>query len=239
MLRTEKLKFGYHAAKSWQLSADVDFSLGQCVALIGRNGAGKSTFLRSIARQLAILGGDIYIDNQSFSRFSVADYAKYVSVVRTEKMQIPYCTVVELVAFGRMPHTNYWGKMQKADHEKVAEVLHFLQLDLLGQQLLEACSDGEQQLAFLGRALVQDTPIILLDEITSHLDFINRQLVFTLLEQLAQTHNKLIFMATHELDLALRHCRKLLLFSQNEVSAADSADFELADILRLWQGGSK
>jgi iron complex transport system ATP-binding protein len=237
MLRTEQLKFGYNKAKYWQLSADTTFSAGQCIALIGRNGAGKSTFLRSLARQQPILEGDIYIDNQSFSRFSVADYAKQVAVVRTEKMQIPYCTVAELVAFGRMPHTNYWGKMETADKEKVAEILQFLQLDRLAQQPLDACSDGEQQLAFLGRALVQDTPIILLDEITSHLDFINRQLVFDWLQSLAKSQNKLIFMATHELDLALRHCEKLLLFDDNELSLADSRDFNLSDILRLW--GSK
>lgn len=235
MIALHDLKIGYSAQKLWTFTQDYTFSLGNLYALIGRNGAGKSTFLRTLAKQIHIQSGDFFLKGSSANSFDFLSLAKEIAVVRTDKINIAYTTIKELLAYGRMPHTNRWGTMQKEDWQKVEEIIAFLKLDNIAHKQFNACSDGEQQLALFARALVQDTPIILLDEITSHLDFINRQLVFQYLQVLAKEQNKLIFIATHELPLALEYSDSILLFSQQkQISLFPTKDLNLEKILALW-----
>jgi iron complex transport system ATP-binding protein len=253
MLSFENLSFGY-PKRRWQLPENIKLEGGQIVALLGRNGAGKSTFLRTLARQLPILNGNIYIDNyvdkqdaknqesqnqenksQEIRQFSIADYAQKVAVVRTEKIHIPYCSLRQLVAFGRLPHSNYWGELQSSDWQKVDETLARFGLEALAERISTDLSDGELQLALLARAIAQDCPILLLDEITSHLDFINRRLVFEQLAILAKEENKLVIIASHELELVLQYSQELLIFAQQKATQVINKEVSISDILRFWR----
>ena len=234
MLFFENLSFGY-PTRRWLLPENASLEGGQIVALLGRNGAGKSTFLRSIARQLPIIKGNIYIDSHEIRQFSIADYAQKVAVVRTEKIQIPYCSLRQLVAFGRLPHSNYWGELQAQDWQKVDATLARFGLEALAHRISSDLSDGELQLALLARAVAQDCPILLLDEITSHLDFINRRLVFEQLATLAKEEKKLIIIASHELELVLQYSQQLLIFAQQKATLLANNEISINDILRYWQ----
>lgn len=235
MLSFLDLHIGYSKEQTWTFNENYTFNTGNIYALIGRNGAGKSTFLRTLAKQIPIQKGSIFLKGSSVEVLDFAALAKAIAVVRTDKINIAYTSVREMLAYGRMPHTNHWGQLKAHDWLKVQEVLDFLQLNKLANKQFAACSDGEQQLVLFGRALVQDTPIILLDEITSHLDFINRQLVFQYLKVLAEEQNKLIFIATHELPLALEYSHSILLFSeQKQISLYQKEELNLEKILSLW-----
>ena len=135
-----------------------------------------------------------------------------MSIVTTTRLQTPYLTVYDLIALGRQPYLGFWGRLSAKDHAQIERILTILDIGDWRQQYITDCSDGQQQLALLGRALAQDTPIILLDEATAHLDFVNKVNIFQILQQLAQEHQKLLLLATHELAIALQYAHRVLLF---------------------------
>ena len=235
MLDFQNVQLGYSPQKLWTFVQNYTFEKGNIYALIGRNGAGKSTFLRTLAKQLPLLDGQILLEQKNLTQYNFPDLARQIAVVRTDKIHLPYTTIREILAYGRMPYTNHWGILGKGDWLFVDKILSFLHLENLAHKQFNACSDGEQQLALFGRALVQDTPIVLLDEITSHLDFINRELVFQYLHQIAKQENKIIFIATHELPLALKYSDSILLFSkQRQISLFKKENLDLPKIFELW-----
>lgn len=190
----------------------ANFELGQLVVLLGRNGCGKTTLLRTLGRWLAPLGGQILWKGQPLAGYSAAAFAKELSVVTTDRVQTPYLTVYNLLALGRQPYLGFWGRLTAQDHALIEKILEDLHIAHLGDKYLADCSDGEQQLVLLGRALTQDTPIVLLDEATAHLDFVNRVKIFQTLQQLAFHQQKLLFLATHELEIALKFAQQVILF---------------------------
>ena len=139
-------------------------------------------------------------------------FAQELSVVTTERLQTPYLTVYNLLALGRQPYLGFWGRLTPQDKALIEKVLEDLEISHLKNKYLADCSDGEQQLVLLGRALAQDTPMILLDEATAHLDFVNRVKIFQTLQTLALHQQKLLFLATHELEIALKFAQQVILF---------------------------
>lgn len=208
----KQLQFG-HKNPLYPTPLDAHFEQGELVVLLGRNGCGKTTFLRTLGRFLSPLQGRIFIGGEPIAEASAASFARQVSIVTTERIQTPYLTVYDLIALGRQPYLDFWGRLSANDRAEVERILETLELTNLRDQYVADCSDGEQQLALLGRALAQDTPIILLDEATAHLDFVNKVNTFTILQQLAQEQQKLLFLATHELAIALRFAHRALLFA--------------------------
>lgn len=212
MMEIKQLQFG-HQHPLYPVPFDATFQAGELVVLLGRNGCGKTTFLRTLGRFLKPFGGVIELEQSPIHEQSAAAFARQVSIVTTERIQTPYLTVYHLIALGRQPYLDFWGRLSAKDHAAVEQVLETLGIKDLRDQYVADCSDGEQQLVLLGRALAQDTPIILLDEATAHLDFVNKVKIFTILQQLAQVHQKLLFLATHELAIALRFADRALLFA--------------------------
>lgn len=212
MMDIKQLQFG-HKTPLYSTPLDASFKQGELVVLLGRNGCGKTTFLRTLGRFLKPLQGNIIIEGEPIADQSAASFAQMVSIVTTERIYTPYLTVYHLIALGRQPYLDFWGRLSANDQAQVERILEALGLTALRDQYVADCSDGEQQLALLGRALAQDTPIILLDEATAHLDFVNKVNIFTILQQLAQAHHKLLFLATHELAIALRFAHRALLFA--------------------------
>ncbi len=211
MLELEALQIG-HSKPLKEQPLNACFETGQLVVLLGRNGCGKTTLLRTLGRWLPALSGQVLWKKQPLASYTATAFARELSVVTTERIQTPYLTVYNLLALGRQPYLGFWGRLTATDRTLLERIMNDLDIAHLRDKYLADCSDGEQQLVLLGRALAQDTPMILLDEATAHLDFVNRVKIFQTLRQLAIDQQKLLFLATHELEIALKFAQQVILF---------------------------
>lgn len=184
-------------------SATTHFERGKMVALLGRNGTGKSTLLRAIASLGTVQGGNILIEGQPLEELSNNELSHLVAFVNTERIDIEALTARELVSIGRSPYTDWSGRLKASDHAIVERSMDIAGISHLAERHVETLSDGEYQRVMIARALAQDTPTILLDEPTSFLDLPNRYELCTLLGRLAHDEGKCVIFSTHELDIAL------------------------------------
>lgn len=187
-----------------QVAAALDG--GQLVALLGRNGTGKSTLLRAVAGLELPLTGQIRLCGRRLSETPVHELAQVVSFVTTEKVRIANLASRDVVGLGRAPYTDWLGRLRPEDHEAVDRALALVGMSGFAEKPMDRLSDGEAQRVMIARALAQDTPVILLDEPTAFLDMPNRYELCTLLRRLAHDEGKCILFSTHELDIALTLC---------------------------------
>ena len=199
-LRNITLAFGSNRLIT---NASAHFTRGNMVALLGRNGTGKSTLLRAIAGLGKVESGDIIIDGGRLSTLSATERAERIAFVNTERVDVDALTVRELVGIGRSPYTNWIGRLTAEDNKAVEHAMEVTGIMKFAERRVNTLSDGEAQRAMIARALAQDTPIILLDEPTSFLDLPNRYELCRLLSELAHRENKCVIFSTHELDIAL------------------------------------
>ncbi len=198
---------------------DLSFSLyeGEMVCMLGPNGCGKSTLLRTLAGLQPALAGESKVE----SRKSKVESQKAIALVLTERLSLENTTVHDVVAMGRYPYTSFLGGLTDEDEAIIAQSLQQVGFAPSHQgegrggatSFFNAHSDGEKQRILIAKALAQQTPIILLDEPTAHLDLPHRILVLRLLRQLAHEQGKTILISTHELDLALALSDRILLMS--------------------------
>jgi iron complex transport system ATP-binding protein len=210
---------------------DLSFQAGNFSALIGRNGSGKSTLLKHFAGLYKALEGDILLNGTSISLLSANEMARKICWIGTEKIDFPFLKVWEFVALGRHPYLGITGFLSEADNNIIDNALAQMGIVHLRNKFLKECSDGERQSSMLARALAQDTAIILLDEITAHLDYVHRHRSFELLRKLAKENNKLIILATHEIDLSLKYCDELIVLHKQKIQKIEAADYENKDLL--------
>lgn len=212
--------FGYANKKEkTTVLQKVNLSLekGKLIALIGENGAGKSTFLKTISGLLPTLEGEININNQSLSSYSALELAQEMSLVLTDSLPASQLTVYELVALGRQPYTNWLGKQSQLDKEKINDALLATGAAAYQHKKHTEISDGQLQKALISRALAQDTSIIILDEPSTHLDLVNKVQLIKLLKELAQTTQKTILFSTHDVDLAIQLSDEMLVVLNQEI----------------------
>ncbi|MEO6283906.1 MAG: ABC transporter ATP-binding protein [Dyadobacter sp.] len=214
LLETRNLTIGYASKKSARMIAEnLNLQLwpGQLVCLLGSNGTGKSTLMRTLAGLQPALKGEVIIDHHLLSTLKAADLAQKLSLVLTERVEAGNLTAKEVIELGRTPYTGWLGKLSESDHEKIHRAIQSADVVPLLTQRMHQLSDGERQKIMLARALAQDTELILLDEPTAHLDLPNRVEMMRLLHTLARKTNKAILLSTHELDLALQAADNLWL----------------------------
>lgn len=200
------------------LKEKLNFSAnqGEIVALIGSNGIGKSTLLRTIAGFLEYYSGEIKIKGESIDNFSSKEKAKILSFVSTEIVKTPNLSVFDLVAFGRHPFTNWYGKITEKDREQIEIAIKSVGLEGFESKYINKISDGERQRAMVARTIAQDTPVIILDEPTAFLDVSNKYDIFHLLQSIAHENGKTILLSTHDLNIALREVDKFWIMLENE-----------------------
>ncbi len=196
----------------------INFSAthGEMVALIGSNGIGKSTLLRTLVGFQDYFSGEIVINNKPLQNYSVSEKSKLISFVSTEPVKVANMTVFDLVAYGRFPYTNWFGKLTSADNTVIQSAIKSVGLEGFENKHVVQISDGERQRAMIARALAQDTPIIILDEPTAFLDVSNKYEIFHLLQVLASEKGKTIILSTHDLNIALREVDKFWILFENE-----------------------
>lgn len=203
-------KQGYGHSKVVKAHLQCTIDRGRLTCLLGSNGIGKSTLLRTLAAFQPALSGQILIEGRPLATLSDQERAHEVSVVLTERPDIQNLTVTELVGLGRSPYTGFWGTLTAADHQVVSNCLQQVGIEHLGRRMAHSLSDGERQKVMIAKALAQQTPIILLDEPTAFLDFPSKVEMLKLLRQLAHTMQKTILLSTHDLELAVRLADTLL-----------------------------
>ena len=209
------------------MQSDLNLKLqaGELVCLIGPNGTGKSTLLRTLAGLQKPLEGKIKIDNNELEKLSQHAKAMLIALVLTDKIDIDNATVLDIVSFGRHPYSNWWGNTTEEDEQKVLESIEMVHLTHKKEVSLSELSDGERQRVMIAKALAQDTPIIMLDEPTAHLDLPNRVEIMLLLHKLAHKTNKAIILSTHELDMALQAADRIwLITNENGVESGVPED---------------
>ncbi len=186
--------------------ASVGFGWGELTALIGRNGTGKSTLLRTIAALAKPQKGHITIGGMDASELTMREVASRIAFVSTEDVRVQNLHVWDVVSLGRAPYTNWVGRLTEEDKTKVRESLRLVGMEHFAESSMDSLSDGERQRVMIARALAQDTPIILLDEPTAFLDLPNKYEICLLLKRLAHKEGKCILFSTHDLSIAIELC---------------------------------
>jgi iron complex transport system ATP-binding protein len=213
------------------LAENINLSLegGELVCLLGPNGVGKSTLIRTMAGMHKALHGQIRLMGTDIGKLKPRDLAKRLSVVLTDKVDVGILTAYSLVALGRYPYTNWSGKLSAHDEAVVQWAIEAVGATALAKRNVNELSDGERQKIMIARALAQEPGLIILDEPTAYLDLPRRVEVMQTLRKLARETGRAVLLSTHDLDLALRSADKIWLLSSNgQLSVGAPEDLILA-----------
>jgi iron complex transport system ATP-binding protein len=217
----KNLSVGY-SGRTLMTDVNAVFSAGTLTALIGRNGTGKSTLLRVMAGLISPLAGEVLVADMVDSAQSMniavlppRKLATFIGFVSTERIRVTTLKVHDVVALGRIPYTDWIGRLTSQDKVAVSESLEAVGMSMFACKTMDTLSDGEAQRVMVARVLAQDTPVILLDEPTAFLDFYARREVCELLAGLAHEHHKTIIFSSHELALVRE-------FADSQLEIADN-----------------
>ena len=220
ILQAENISIGYsHKKKHKVVAENISFSLkkGKLISLIGANGIGKSTLLRTITGIQKPISGDVFLNDKKIADYTSLQLAQQLSLVLTESLPPSNLTVFELVALGRQPYTNWIGTLADEDKLKINEAIELTQISHLTNKKHYEISDGQLQKVLIARALAQDTPLIILDEPTTHLDLLHKVSLFKLLKKLTSETQKCILFSTHDIDLAIQLSDEIILMTPEKV----------------------
>ena len=220
ILNCENLSIGYMDKKTVNMVAkNVNLTLnkGKLIALVGANGIGKSTLLRTLIGIQKPISGTVYLKNKEIHEYSNASLAQNLSLVLTEKLPPSNLTVFELIALGRQPYTNWIGKLTEEDKSQIKLAIEMTKIEHLIHKKHYEISDGELQTVLIARALAQDTPLIILDEPTTHLDLVHKFSLLKLLKNLTKKTQKCILFSTHDIDLAIQLSDEMIVMTTENI----------------------
>lgn len=220
ILKTDNLSIGYTSKKSETVVAshiNLELHKGEFVGLVGANGIGKSTLLRTLTKVQNPLQGEVFIQEKNIKTLTALDLAKSLSLVLTEPIVSKNLSVFELVALGRQPYTNWVGNLTEDDLAIVENAITQTNINSLKNKKCYELSDGQLQKVLIARALAQDTDLIILDEPTTHLDMYHKAYILKLLQKLAKDTQKTILFSSHEIDLAIQLCDKIIVMTSDAV----------------------
>ena len=217
LLRAENMTVGYGGVP---LIRDIALRVhrGEILTLIGPNGSGKSTILKSLIRQLALIGGTVYLDGKSLQTLPERDLARTMSVLLTEHVRPELMTCWDVAAAGRYPYTGRLGMLTREDEEKVEKAMRAVHAEELGGRDFNAISDGQRQRVLLARAICQEPEVIILDEPTSFLDIRHKLELLAILRRMAKEKGITVIMSLHEIDLAQKISDKIICVKGDAIS---------------------
>jgi len=239
-IEIENLSVGYKQRSADEiLLSEVNSSVrkGELIAVIGRNGTGKSTLIRTLSGLQDPLSGTILLDGNDHKSFTVVERAKKISFVSTEIVQLNHMRVFELVALGRHPYTGWLGNMNPADREIISKAIDAVGLQSKAEEFMNQISDGERQRAMIARALAQNTSILLLDEPTAFLDILHRHELVHLLYSLTRKEGKTIIFSSHDLQIAMNVADRIWLLNDREMIQGAPEDVMLSGHLSMIYDG--
>lgn len=209
MIRAEALSVqigGARVCEAWSCTV----TSGKMIAVMGPNGSGKTSLMKTLAGLLSASSGEIFLQNKPLQQYSVRELARTRSFLFQESIQVLSCSVRDFVSMGRYPMMNFLGRMSEMDHRCVEEALALLSLTALQEKNIQALSGGERRRAAIAQTLVQETPILFLDEPTNHLDAAHSERVLQHLRHLATLEQRTIVMATHDFKAAKCYCDEII-----------------------------
>lgn len=234
-IRINNLSIGYRSNNDTKLVASnitTTIYSGELTCLLGANGVGKSTLLRTLSAFQPRLSGEIALLSRDIQDYSDKELSTIVGVVLTDKCDIRNMSVRELIEMGRSPYTGFWGRLGKEDKRVVEEAIALVRIENLASRMVHTLSDGERQKVMIAKALAQETPVIFLDEPTAFLDFPSKVEIMQLLHSLTRSTNKTIFLSTHDLELALQIADKIWLMDREKgISTGTPEDLALSGYL--------
>ena len=204
-------------------------SSGEFIAVIGHNGVGKSTLLRTITGLQSLLGGNVFIKGKNIEDYSRTDIARNVGYISTEPVSVGNMTVYDLVALGRYPHTNWIGKINDDDHNTILSSIVKVGMTDFNGKYINELSDGEKQRAMIARVLAQDTGLLIMDEPTAFLDISNKFEIVHLMHTLTRERGKTVIFSTHDLQTAINTADKIWLVLENGIIEGAPEDLILND----------
>jgi iron complex transport system ATP-binding protein len=223
MLNIQSLTIGY---SNHPILSDLTMNVppGQVLAVVGPNGTGKTTLIRTISGVIPSIDGTIQFGQRKLEHSGINERARFVAVVPQAHSLPNNFSIFQTVLLGRTPYLNWLGHTGSADNEIVEAALKKTGLTGMTDRLIGELSGGEQQLVLLARALAQDTPILLLDEPTAHLDIEHQSHILSLVRNLALETNKVVLMVVHDLNLAALYADRIAMLSQSRLYALGSPD---------------
>lgn len=244
VIQGKELGIGYRSGRQTKfVHRNLNFELhrGELTCLLGANGAGKSTLLRTLAAAQPKLEGKLELLGKPVDAYTERERSRLIGVVLTDKTQAGGLTVYELVALGRQPHTGFFGRLNKKDEAVIEHALQAVGIAGKAKNYTAELSDGERQKVMIAKALVQECPLILLDEPTAFLDVVSRIEIMTLLHRLAVEEQRAILLSTHDIEQALVLADRLwLLTSENGLECGVTEDLILANRMdTLFNKGDK
>jgi len=220
LLTLDSLKIGYVSGKREKIllpPIKASANKGELIAVIGKNGIGKSTLLRTIAGLQVPLGGKIFYSGKNIHEYSRIDLAQKVGYISTEIVKVSNMTVYDLVSIGRFPHTNWLGKVDQRNHDAIMDALGKTGLSEFRNRFVAELSDGERQRTMIARILAQDTGLMVMDEPTAFLDIGSKYEILHLMHLLSNRNDKTIIFSTHDLHMAVSQADKIWLILDNEL----------------------
>ncbi len=222
--------------ESLQLTAGTDgkiliddfsgkMNAGELIALTGLNGSGKSTLLFSLCGLTQPKKGKITINEHDLISSSIQTKSQLCSIVFTSQENIAWMDVYSFVAGGRAPYTSFSGKLEDNDKTMIDKCILQTGLESLSNRFFQTLSDGEKQRCLIARALVQDTPFILLDEPTAFLDVRNKKQMMELLKELSKTNQKAILFSTHDIQLAKKYADEIWWINDQKINVVSPVNF--------------
>lgn len=206
-LQIKQANIGYN--KTLISNADTNLNLGEVCLLIGNNGVGKTTLIKSILHQVPLLKGEIFINYKNVRQLSAKEIAEQIAIVFSGSVIPQNYTVEDLISLGKYIYYPFYFELKKEDRDEVLHIIQALDLVQYKDTPLRNLSDGNLQKAFIGRAITQNAPIIILDEPTTHLDEKNKIIILKTLRTFAKEHNKLILFSSHDWRLAKEFADKI------------------------------
>ena len=232
VLKTKDLHIGY---KDKVILPPINVSLeeGSLIALIGPNGAGKSPLFKTLTAHIKAIGGSVVLMGKELSEYSAKEKAMLIGLVLTERPDDMFLKVYDVVASGRCPYTNFFGKIEKEDENIIQESLDIVGINQLKNRYFNTLSDGEKQKVMIAKTLAQNTPIIFMDEPTAFIDYPSKIELFSLMKMLTKERNKTIIFSSHDLELLLRYTDDIWLISKGkQLISAKKDDLIGNDILK-------
>ncbi|MBQ0074149.1 MAG: ABC transporter ATP-binding protein [Prevotella sp.] len=187
---------------------------GELTCLIGRNGTGKSTLMRTMAALQKPLGGTVTIDGKDIATMTARQRARLIGIVTTERVEVQNMTVWDMVAMGRSPYTGFFGRLSEQDKEIIETSLRMMHMETFSQRSINSLSDGERQKVMIAKTLAQQTPVVFLDEPTAFLDYPSKIETMQTLQALCHDSGIAMLLSTHDLDIALKHCDNVWTISE-------------------------
>ena len=201
MIKLKNLNIGYNS--DLLTIEEINLEQGQVYILLGKNGSGKSTFLKTLSAQIPVRSGECQLDGKEISQITHRDLPKLVSFVSSRLEDTDFLTAFDYIGLGRSPYTNGFGRLHPLDLVKIYNAIDLLGIDHLKDRFIGQLSDGERQLVAIAKSIAQETDILLLDEPTAFLDYTNKMMIIERLKTIAQELNKCIILSSHDLDLSI------------------------------------